>query len=165
MLREPVAFGASESPYRVVGALLADLLSVAYDGDPQGAEAAVERALDLASLGSRSAQRAARHAMRVAFRLDEDDSADDEATPRELALVLRRLLVARAAMGPVLVLVDGLELADLPSRHALGELARRPPPAAVLLVYAGREGDPFARAESSRPRRRKRPWCFFSTRR
>ena len=63
------------------------------------------------------------------------------AITRELALVLRPMLSETAADGPIVLLLDGLELADPPSRALVADLARRPPGAPVLVVLGLRDDD------------------------
>ncbi|MEI8259049.1 MAG: tetratricopeptide repeat protein, partial [Deltaproteobacteria bacterium] len=105
---------------------------------------AIERAVEIADIPSAPGRRAARRALRVAF-AREGDEAGDEATTRETALVLRRLLAARAQLRGIALVVDGVELADRHSRAVLTELLRRPPSGPLLVVLALRDTDDLAR--------------------
>ncbi len=146
-LRVPVAFGGSEEPYRCATQILNEVLEIA-DGahsDRATLDLAIERAVEIASIRSPAGIRAARRALRVAYGLEEDAAAGEGATPRELVLVLRRLLAARALMNPLVLLVDGVELADRSSRRVLTELVTRPPVGPVLVILAMRDDDPLSR--------------------
>lgn len=152
VLRVPVSFGA-ERPYRAVAQIVTEILGIPEENAGDGAllEAGVARAIEIASIPSLVGRRAARRALRVALGLDEDDAGTEGATSRELALVLRRLLSARALLSSLLVVVDGVELADRHSRSVLLDLARKPPAGAVLVVLALRDDDPLAREGAPLP--------------
>ncbi len=149
VLRVEGTLGASRTPFALVAQLFQ--MVMARDGgtapeplDEAGLEAALERAGDQWGAGTLG-RRAALRALRVCLGLEAAEALAEGAIIRELALVLRPLLTASAREAPVVLLVDGLELADDPSRALLADLARRPPSAPVLVVLALRDDDAMQR--------------------
>jgi serine/threonine protein kinase/predicted ATPase len=153
VIRVPVPFGGGDASYRSIAQIFAEVLGVPEDrmNDSAVVDAAIDRAVEIAGIPSAPGRRAARRAMRVAFGLDRDDAGNEDATSREVLLVLRRLLTARAVMHAITLVLDGVELADRHSRAVLKELLRRPPHGAVLVVYAVRDTDEFARESIHTP--------------
>lgn len=153
VIRVPVPFGGEEGSYRSIAQIVGELLAIPEERmvDRELIDASIERAVIIAQIPSASGRRAARRALRIAFGLDQDDAGNDDATSREIVLVLRRLLSARAMMHAIAVVADGVELADRHSRAVLRDLLRRPPHGAVLLVYTVRDTDAFARDRHQAP--------------
>lgn len=88
-------------------------------------------------------RRAALRALSVCFGDRVDEETDAAVTTREIAQLLRPMLSEIARERPLLLLVDALDMADGQSRALLGDLMRRPPASAVLIVVATRSDDPI----------------------
>jgi serine/threonine protein kinase/tetratricopeptide (TPR) repeat protein len=149
VLRVEASLGTSRVPFALIAQLLQQVLVLQRSDDPLLPSDLVDRevlgrALDRAvhrwgagTLGRRAAVRA----LRSCLGLDAHDESAESAITRELALVLRPMLSETAQDGPLVLLLDGLELADGPSRALVADLARRPPGAPVLVVLALRDDD------------------------
>jgi serine/threonine protein kinase/tetratricopeptide (TPR) repeat protein len=149
VLRVEASLGTSRVPFALIAQLLHQVLVLQRDAEPLLPSDLVDRevlgrALDRAvqrwgagTLGRRAAVRA----LRSCLGLDPHDESAEAAITRELALVLRPMLSETAHDGPLVLLLDGLELADAPSRALVADLARRPPGSPVLVVLALRDDD------------------------
>lgn len=146
-IRVPVPFGSADRPYRTVAHLLGELLSIPEEQSDNRSvlETAIDRAITMAQIPSLAGQRAARRALRVAMGLDHDEAGNETATVREITLVLRRLLAARAVPNSLAVILDGVDQADRDSRAVLMDLVHKPPPEGVLVVPVLRDTDPWVR--------------------
>jgi tetratricopeptide (TPR) repeat protein len=149
VLRVEASLGTSRVPFALIAQLLQQVLVLQRTDEPLlpsdlADREVLGRALDRAvhrwgtgTLGRRAAVRA----LRACLALDAHDESAESAITRELALVLRPMLSETAHDGPLVLLLDGLELADGPSRALVADLARRPPGAPVLIVLALRDDD------------------------
>jgi len=149
VLRVEASLGTSRVPFALIAQLLQQVLVLQRGDEPLlpsdlADREVLGRSLDRAvqrwgpgTLGRRAAVRA----LRTCLGLDPHDEAAEAAITRELALVLRPMLSEAATDGPMVLLLDGLELADAPSRALVADLARRPPGAPVLVVLALRDDD------------------------
>jgi serine/threonine protein kinase/tetratricopeptide (TPR) repeat protein len=143
--RVSVGFGQGERSFGAIAQLALGVLAISEDDADNGSvvDATVARALGAAGLGSGAAARAARRALRVVLGREAAEEADIGALARELAIILRRLLSAAAALAPLVAIVDGVDQTDEGSRATLLELARKPPSGRVLFVLGVRDGDPL----------------------
>jgi len=147
VLRVPVAFGTAERTFHCIAQILGELLGVPENRlDDRGLiHTAITRAVQIANVSSPSGRKAAERALSSAFGLPDSEGDDESANAREVALVLRRLLAARAILHPLALIVDGVDLADRASRHVLEDLLRHPPARPVLLVVSVRDTDELLR--------------------
>ncbi len=153
LLRVEPQVGGESAPYGLIARVVRLCLDEApppVGQEPPSLGTALEEAV-LRWSSSPAGQRAALRALRVCMGLEGDEPGAEAATTRELALVLRPMLIERAAARPVALLVDGVELGDTPSRALLADLVRRPPGAAVLTVVALRDDDPLRRELQGSP--------------
>ena len=149
VLRVEASLGTNRVPFAFIEQLLQQLLVLQRSGAPllpsdladrDELGRALDRAVQRGGAGTLG-RRAAVRALRSCLGLEPHDESAEVAITRELALVLRPMLSETAADGPMVLLLDGLELADPPSRALVADLARRPPGAPVLVVLGLRDDD------------------------
>lgn len=149
VLRVEASLGTSRVPFALIAQLLQQVLVLQRSDAPLlpsdlADREVLGRALDRAVLrwgAGTLGRRAAVRALRSCLGLDPHDESAEAAITRELALVVRPMLSETASDGPLVLLLDGLEMADAPSRALVADLARRPPGAPVLVVLSLRDDD------------------------
>ncbi|MGF1465858.1 MAG: protein kinase [Sandaracinaceae bacterium] len=136
VVRVDCLFGGAHEPYAATRELVRATLGIRDEGDAGAVPEAVRRGLaSLLPEGQRAEVEA------VLVRLWEGDrQAVDRGPDRSLPLAraLRILLRAVARTGPVVVWVDSVQLADLPSLELVARLTRRHHDAPLLLILGSR---------------------------
>ncbi|MBL8604510.1 MAG: protein kinase [Myxococcales bacterium] len=146
VVRMEASLGSAAQPYSFLARLVRQTLITveAERGHDRSLVEALEHGVRRWS-STVGGQRAALRALRICLGLERDEDPNANTVSRELALVLRPMLADLCHARTAVILLDNLAVADGLSRALLGDLARRPPTAAVLLVLAVRDDDALVR--------------------
>jgi tetratricopeptide (TPR) repeat protein len=135
----------SELPFAVVGDLLRDALGSSAEQSIEEAETAARALIGPAGSTPAGREIAGRIAELVTGKHHahaEEDAANDR---RDLVLAgLRYMLAGLATTHPIVVVVDGLQWADLATLELIRDLLRRPAPLPILLLAVSRPEDRVA---------------------
>jgi eukaryotic-like serine/threonine-protein kinase len=135
----------SELPFAAVSDLLRLVTGMGLDHSIQEAEPAVLHALGAFGSSRAGGEVATRLAELVTGKQHAHAEDDPVNYRRDLVLLgLRHMLAGVAAIQPLVVVIDGLQWADLASLELIRDLLRRPAPLPILLVAVTRPEDRVA---------------------
>ncbi len=132
----------SELPFATVADLLRIATGVGVDHSIEDAEPAIAQVLGPFARTPAGQEVKSRIAELLTGKQHAHAEEDPSNYRRDLVLLgLRHMLAAVAARKPVVVVIDGLQWADVPSLELIRDLLRRPAPLPILLLAVTRPDD------------------------
>jgi len=135
----------TELPFAAIADLLRTVTSIGVDHSLEDAELAITTMLGVFARTPAGREVAARLAELVTGKQRAHAEEDPANYRRDLVLLgLRHMLASAAANRPLVIVIDGLQWADLASLEVIRDLLRRPAPLPILLLAVTRPEDRVA---------------------